>query len=192
MTIESLKAYFKENLNFIPVKDIDTKLHNLLTINNAENPFDENISRKIIYLINDLRIVDPAVGSGAFPMTILNKLVFVLSKLDPDNRFWKESQINSLKSAVSDPVLRRNLIANVQKRFEEKNADYGRKLYLIEKCIYGVDIQQIAVEIAKLRFFISLLVDETIDFDHPENNYGIETLPNLDFKLMQGDSLIST
>jgi hypothetical protein len=60
---------------------------------------------------------------------------------------------------------------------------------LIQKCIYGVDIQQIAVEIAKLRFFISLLVDEKID--QTKDNWGIEPLPNLDFKIMQGNSLIS-
>ena len=89
-------------------------------------------------------------------------------------------------------MVQRKLLAHIEKQFAEKNADYGRKLYLIEKCIYGVDIQQIAVEIAKLRFFISLLVDEKIDFDKPKANYGIEPLPNLDFKLMQGNSLIST
>ncbi|MFH1712921.1 MAG: TaqI-like C-terminal specificity domain-containing protein, partial [Candidatus Jacksonbacteria bacterium] len=69
-----------------------------------------------------------------------------------------------------------------------KNADYGRKLYLIQRCIYGVDIQQIAVEIAKLRFFIALLVDEKID--KKQENWGIEPLPNLDFKIMQGNSLL--
>jgi hypothetical protein len=52
-----------------------------------------------------------------------------------------------------------------------------------------VDIQQIAVEIAKLRFFISLLVEETVEKD--KDNWGIEPLPNLDFKIMQGNSLIS-
>jgi adenine-specific DNA-methyltransferase len=52
-----------------------------------------------------------------------------------------------------------------------------------------VDIQQIAVEIAKLRFFISLLVDEEIN--KKKENWGIEPLPNLDFKIMQGNSLIS-
>jgi len=51
-----------------------------------------------------------------------------------------------------------------------------------------VDIQQIAVEIAKLRFFISLLVEETVEKD--KENWGIEPLPNLDFKIMQGNSLI--
>ncbi len=192
MTVESLKNYFMAHIDSSGIENFDEKLHDLLTVNDSENPFDEIISRQLTEFINDLRIVDPAVGSGAFPMTILNKLVFILGKLDPENHFWQESQIKSVEKAVSDPMLRHTLIANVQKRFKEKNADYGRKLFLIEKCIYGVDIQQIAVEIAKLRFFISLLVDESIDFGHPENNYGIETLPNLDFKFMQGDSLIAT
>jgi adenine-specific DNA-methyltransferase len=158
----------------------------------SENPFDDNYTKQIIKLINNLRVVDPAVGSGAFPMAMLNKLVFILNKLDPDNKQWKQSQIDGVKKSVSDSVVQRKLIEQIERQFKEKNADYGRKLYLIEKCIYGVDIQQIAVEIAKLRFFISLLVDEKIDFDKPENNYGIEPLPNLDFKLMQGNSLIST
>jgi len=192
MTVESLKSYFRANLETSAIDNFEEKLHDLLTLKVPENPFNEPVSRLLTELINNLRIVDPAVGSGAFPMTILNKLVFILGKLDPDNRFWQESQIKSVEKVVSDPVLRRTLIVDIKKRFKEKNADYGRKLYLIEKCIYGVDIQQIAVEIAKLRFFISLLVDETIDFNHPEKNYGIETLPNLDFKLMQGDSLIAS
>ncbi len=157
---------------------------------NSENPFDEKTTKKIINLINELRVVDPAVGSGAFPMAVLKKLVFILGKLDPANNFWKQSQINGIKKSVSDPTLQKRLITEIEQRFKEKNADYGRKLYLIEKCIYGVDIQQIAIEIAKLRFFISLLVDEKIDFNKP--NYDIQPLPNLDFKLMQGNSLLST
>ena len=51
--------------------------------------------------------------------------------------------------------------------FERNELDYGRKLYLIENCIYGVDIQPIAVQIAKLRFFISLIVNQTIDSGRP-------------------------
>ncbi len=190
MTIESLKQYFKTNLASSSV--IDEKLDSLINTNSSKNPFDEETTKQLIKLINDLRVVDPAVGSGAFPMAMLNKLVFILSKLDPDNTHWKQSQIDGVKKSVSDSVMQRKLIEQIERQFKEKNADYGRKLYLIEKCIYGVDIQQIAVEIAKLRFFISLLVDEKIDFDQPENNYGIEPLPNLEFKLMQGNSLIST
>jgi hypothetical protein len=133
--------------------------------------------------------VDPAVGSGAFPMGILNRLVFILSKLDPDNELWKEAQIDAVKNSITDPTLRRKLMDQIDEQFINKNFDYGRKLYLIQKCIYGVDIQQIAVEIAKLRFFIALLVDEKID--KSQENWGIEPLPNLDFKIMQGNSLIS-
>ena len=191
MTSESLKQYFTTSLSS-NITGLDNKLTSLISANSLENPFDQETTHKIIILINDLRVVDPAVGSGAFPMAILNKLVFILGKLDPDNTFWEESQINGIKKSISDPVLQRKFIEQINRQFKGKNADYGRKLYLIEKCIYGVDIQQIAVEIAKLRFFISLLVDEKINIDEPENNYGIEPLPNLDFKLMQGNSLIST
>jgi len=190
MTNESLKQYFLTHLAETP--QLDGNLDTLIKSNNLEHPFDETTSKKITRLIDNLRVVDPAVGSGAFPMAVLNKLVFILSKIDPDNIFWKNSQLEGIKKAVKDPVLQRDIIAQTERRFQEKNADYGRKLYLIEKCIYGVDIQQIAVEIAKLRFFISLLVDEKIKRDEPENNFGIEPLPNLDFKLMQGNSLISS
>jgi len=195
MTTESLKQYFITALietNSKSNAKIEENIHALINSNTSENPFDEITTKTIIKLINDLRVVDPAVGSGAFPMAMLNKLVFILEKLDPQNQVWKQSQIDSVKQSVADPVVQRKLLAHIEKQFAEKNADYGRKLYLIEKCIYGVDIQQIAVEIAKLRFFISLLVDEKIDFDKPKANYGIEPLPNLDFKLMQGNSLIST
>jgi len=121
-------------------------------------------------------------------MGILNKLVLVLARVDHNNRLWQEAQLKAVE-AVTDPLLKQKLIKQINKQFSEKNSNYGRKLYLIQKCIYGVDIQQIAIEIAKLRFFIALLVDETIDKSKP--NWGIEPLPNLEFKLMQGNSLIS-
>ncbi len=54
-------------------------------------------------------------------------------------------------------------IAGIDEAFEHNELDYGRKLYLIENCIYGVDIQPIAVQIAKMRFFISLIVDQKVD-----------------------------
>ncbi|MCL4479697.1 MAG: hypothetical protein M1381_11505 [Deltaproteobacteria bacterium] len=186
MVTQSLIQYFKAHLS----DEIETKLSQLFSRDHSENPCDEATTNKLIALIEQLRVVDPAVGSGAFPMSILNKLVLLLSKLDPNNTLWKQRQIDAVKQNIKDPVVQNKLIEQIEKQFRDKNADYGRKLYLIEKCIYGVDIQQIAVEIAKLRFFISLLVDEKIDPDKP--NYGIEPLPNLDFKLMQGNSLIAS
>lgn len=184
MTNESLKQYFKTN-----IADLDDKKLDSLISSDSENLFNQEVTKELINLINDLRVVDPAVGSGAFPMAMLNKLVFILTKLDPENRFWRQSQVSGVKKSVTDPTIQHKLIEQIKRQFKEKNADYGRKLYLIEKCIYGVDIQQIAVEIAKLRFFISLLVDEQID--PKKENSGIEPLPNLEFKLMQGNSLIS-
>ena len=188
MVTQSLKYYFKTHLSDIP--DVEEKLSQLFSKENYDNPFDSITTKKLISLIESLRVVDPAVGSGAFPMGILNKLVFILSKLDPQNTLWKEAQIEAIKRDVKDPILKEKLIQQAEEHFKNKDINYLRKLYLIEKCIYGVDIQQIAVEIAKLRFFISLLVDEKIDKTKP--NWGIEPLPNLDFKLMQGNSLISS
>ena len=188
MVNESLKQYFKTNLQ--DVADIETKLEDLFSTatERQSNPFGEADTKRMVALIDDLRIVDPAVGSGAFPMGILNKLVFILSKLDTDNKLWKETQLKVV-DGVPDPIIKQNLKAQITARFAEKNANYGRKLYLIQNVIYGVDIQQIAIEIAKLRFFIALLVDEKID--KSKYNWGVESLPNLDFKLMQGNSLVS-
>lgn len=186
MVTESLKEYFKTHLP--DVKNIDEKLEILFSTGRDENPFSKSESKKLVGLIESVRIVDPAVGSGAFPMGALNRMVFILNKIDLGNELWKQAQLKAAE-AMPDPQIRRNTIRQIEEFFKDKNADYGRKLYLIQKCIYGVDIQQIAVEIAKLRFFISLLVDEKID--EKKENWGIEPLPNLDFKIMQGNSLIS-
>jgi len=188
MVTQSLKQYYLTHLG--DVTDIDKKLEILLSpiAEEPENPFGEADSKRVVRLTEELRIVDPAVGSGAFPMGILNKLVSVLARVDRDNKLWQEAQLKAVEG-VPDPSLKQKLIKQINEQFTDKNSNYGRKLYLIQKCIYGVDIQQIAIEIAKLRFFIALLVDERIDKSKP--NWGIEPLPNLDFKLMQGNSLIS-
>jgi adenine-specific DNA-methyltransferase len=186
MVTESLKEYFKTHL--VEAQNLDEKLDRLFSTGSDENPFKEDESRKLVELIESVRIIDPAVGSGAFPMGALNKMVFILSKVDSGNELWKQAQLIAAE-VIPDPQVRRATKNQIEEFFKDKNADYGRKLYLIQKCIYGVDIQQIAVEIAKLRFFISLLVDEKIDKE--KENWGIEPLPNLDFKIMQGNSLIS-
>jgi len=186
MVDESLKAYLRQNFQNLP--EVDQNLDWLLSPQVEGNPFTAKQSERIIRMVENVRIVDPAVGSGAFPMGVLNKLVLILSKLDPHGNLWERAQLDSV-AQIPDPQIRAEVQSKIRRSFQEKNHDYGRKLYLIQKCIYGVDIQQIAVEIAKLRFFISLLVDETVDRE--KDNWGIEPLPNLDFKIMQGNSLIS-
>jgi hypothetical protein len=186
MVEESLKGYFQTHLQ--DVDQIKEKLNDLFDQNENDNPFTSEETKLVVNLVENVRIVDPAVGSGAFPMGALKKLVFILSKLDKNNALWKEAQLKAADQ-ITDPAVRSRVKESIHTYFKEKDADYGRKLYLIQKCIYGVDIQQIAVEIAKLRFFIALLVDETID--KTKENWGIEPLPNLDFKIMQGNSLVS-
>jgi len=89
---------------------------------------------------------------------------------------------------IPDPEARQSAIKAIEEKFREKELDYGRKLYLIRNCLFGVDIQPIAIQICKLRFFISLLVDEKIDRNKP--NYGIEPLPNLETKFIAANTLI--
>jgi adenine-specific DNA-methyltransferase len=154
----------------------------------------------LISAIERLRVLDPACGSGAFPMGMLQKLVHVLRKLDPDNALWKaqnrkplEEQLASAKT-LKDPNLREDQItlanAALQKFDEDfadpEYADYARKLYLIEKCLYGVDIQPIAVQIAKLRFFISLVVEQKLGSDHQR----LTPLPNLETKIVAANTLL--
>ena len=87
---------------------------------------------------------------------------------------------------------RQEAILDIERNFNDKvnRPDYARKLYLIENCIYGVDIQPIAIQISKLRFFISLVIDQKSN-DNPAENYGIRPLPNLEAKFVAADSLRS-
>lgn len=98
--------------------------------------------------LKKVKILDPAIGSGAFPMGILHEVVSVLANL------------NKSLNAPSD-------LYNIKKE-------------VIENCIHGIDIDGSAVDIAKLRFWLSMVVDA----DTPE------PLPNLYFKIMQGNSLV--
>ena len=102
--------------------------------------------------LKSVKILDPACGSGAFPMGLLNRIVDLLQKIETDK------------------------------------TTYELKLNIIENCIYGSDIQSIAAQITKLRFFISLICDCEKDAAKP--NFGIPTLPNLETKFVTANSLI--
>ena len=168
--------------------EIEKKLRELFAYNDEPNPFAEAETEVLIKAIDTFKILDPAVGSGAFPMGVLHRLVFILGKLDPGNAQWKDRQIDRA-STISDPVARDNAIDDIETAFERNELNYGRKLYLIENCIYGVDIQPIATQIAKLRFFISLIVDQQTD--NSQENYGVRPLPNLETKFVAANTLLS-
>ena len=213
MVDESLIAYLKNTLlvgassSSRHRKDndasmvIETKLRHLLSYNDEPHPFTETEVEHLISAIDTLKILDPACGSGAFPMGILHKLVFLLGKLDPRNAQWRQRQIDRVEKTIAtaeqidDNVIRDSTIDELEREiesineaFERNELDYGRKLYLIENCIYGVDIQPIATQIAKLRFFISLIVEQKID-DTRENR-GVRPLPNLETKFVAANTLL--
>ena len=154
MVDESLKAYLK---NHLPQ----------FTYENLEELFEENgqlsaswnisLRTEVAQCLRKVKILDPACGSGAFPMGILSRMVQLLEKLDTN----------------------------------EETSLYDLKLHLIENCIYGVDIQNIASQISKLRFFISLIVEQKESNNDAENNYGVHTLPNLETKFITANTLIS-
>lgn len=167
--------------------DVEARLRHLLAHNDESHRFSEPEVQALIDAIDHLKILDPACGSGAFPMGILHKLAFVLSKLDPGNARWKARQMEKA-AEIPDPQVRERVLADIEQAFTANELDYGRKLYLIENCIYGVDIQPIAVQIAKLRFFISLVVDQRVN--PKADNLGIRALPNLETKFVAANTLI--
>ena len=187
MCEQSLINYLKTKVEHLSIVDLDDKLEELLSYSETHS-FSEFEVDELIKSVNEVKILDPACGSGAFPMGLLHKLVHILSKLDPHNLKWKESQIEKA-SQIDDIEAREEAIKIIEKQFNDNEMDYSRKLYLIQNCIFGVDIQPIATQISRLRFFISLIVDETPNQDR-NNNMGILALPNLETKFVAANTLI--
>jgi hypothetical protein len=199
MVDESLIAYLKNAISNWEIEGerLDNDLHELFSFD-SKNPFSENVDlqKQIIEALGKCTILDPACGSGAFPMGALQKMVHVLGKVDPNNEYWQDLQLEKAQSdtdgvfTIQDKKEREQLLIDINDTFDEalNNPDYARKLYLIENCIYGVDIQSIATQISKLRFFISLVVDQKINPD--KENFGIRPLPNLETKFVAANTLI--
>ena len=168
-------------------KELRTRLRQMVSLNQTVNPFaDPAEVRFVVEAIDAIRILDPAVGSGAYPMGALQLLVHVLAKIDPDNTHWKAVQ-QQKEAEGARPQVQGEDVEAVFKKQAEKN--YFRKLYLIQNCIFGVDLQPIAIQICKLRFFISLAVEERRN-DDPTDNYGAKPLPNLETKFVAANTLI--
>jgi len=168
-----------ENKPLLSEADADEGLLILFAYTEKEHAFTEAEKRVLLDAIYDLTILDPACGSGAFPMGMLQKLVYVLEKLDHGHDHWKQRILKDTPAPMKEET---------RKLLERSSADFQWKLGLIQRCIYGIDIQPIAVQIAKLRCFVSLLVDFKINPE--EENSGVPALPNLDFKFVAADSLI--
>jgi N-6 DNA Methylase len=136
--------------------------------------YTEHNADKIIAKIDKLRVLDPAVGSGAFPMGILNEISYILHKVDSSGNKWFEYQTRGLDSTY-------------KKRLQLQDSQYIRKLYILKKCIYGCDINPIALDMCKLRCWLSLVTTSKVTKEN--ERITLENLPNLDFKFWCADSV---
>jgi len=121
--------------------------------------------------LSSIKICDPAIGSGAFPVGLLHELVNAMLVLKPHLSYDYLTQ--KLKGFGFTH----------QESISDSRYIYRLKRHIIQESIYGVDIDSSAIDIARLRLWLSLVVDED-DLD------PIETLPNLDYKIVCGNSLI--
>lgn len=142
--------------------------------------FNEAEKKKLIDALYTVTVLDPACGSGAFPIGMLQKVVYVLQEIDPTANLWFD------KATENVGIL---LKKEFEKKFNAGSLNYIRKLSVIQNSIFGIDIQPIAVEISRLRCFLSLIIEEKVD--DTEENRGINPLPNLDFKFIIANSLIT-
>ena len=145
-----------------------------------DHPLTSSEKVKVVTSLASLTILDPACGSGAFPIGILQKVVYILQQADPRAEIWLENQLKN----VTSPELRRD----IKEKYENENYDWLRKYGVIRETIFGIDIQTIATEISKLRCFLTLVIEEEVD--DAKNNRGIHPLPNLDFKFVTANSLV--
>lgn len=208
MVDEALIAFLRTAISYSAssheseTPDSEPRLRSLFAAHAAtfSNPFSPDETSALIAAIGRVKILDPACGSGAFPMGALHRLVDLLQKLDPKNESWKRDRLAEAErycdilrqsDATSEEIHQcEDRIEDIRKSFDKRHhaLDFARKLYIIENSIYGVDIQPIATQIAKLRFFIALIVDQRVSSSAP--NLGVRPLPNLETKIVAADALI--
>ncbi|WP_166141587.1 TaqI-like C-terminal specificity domain-containing protein [Methylosinus sp. RM1] len=179
----------------------ETRLRALLSFASRSHDFSSAQVDALIAAIESCKAIDPAVGSGAFPLGLLQKLVHMLDVLDPGGEKWKArnrlyyerrlaeaAAIPAANERAAEIEKAEEALAEFDAKFESGHyPDYTRKLFLIDRCLHGVDIQPIAVQIAKLRCFISLAVEQKENPNRP--NRGITPLPNLEAKFVAANTL---
>lgn len=152
MCKESLGAYLKTTLKDKATEKELQQIEAFVKFSDMGTPAEvKKYAADIDHALRTVKICDPAIGSGAFPMGMVYEILRV-----------KKEIFGYLK----------------QNKFDYRE----EKLAIIKHSIYGVDLDKGAVDIARLRFWLSLIVDEEIP----------SPLPNLDYRIMQGDSLVES
>ena len=144
---------------------LESSLNNLIFFNEPLPKEHKYHTDTILKALSDFKVLDPACGSGAFPMGMLQELTQILQTLDPDASHFLSLQPQDFQAKI---------------QAKKSTPSYIFKLAILQNCIYGVDIQPMATEISRLRCFLSLIVDETT----------LEPLPNLEFKFLTANSLM--
>ena len=179
-------AYWRDRLRYL--------LDYEYAFDDANELFEEAEAEGIVQAIAEIKVLDPAVGSGAFPMGILHKLTLALQRIDPGNQRWQALQKERARQRADEAFETRDQqerdaeLLEISETFERYSGDFGRKLYLIQNSIFGVDIQPVACQIAKLRFFISLAIEQ--EADETADNFGIKPLPNLETRFVAANTLL--
>lgn len=135
-------------------------------------------SKAIIHKLLETTVLDPACGSGAFPMGMLEEMMQVLTTVDPEGKVWVAEMMKS-----KDDEFRNH----ISEMFADGQIRYVKKLGLLRSCLFGVDLLEYAIEITKLRCWLSLIVEQRVDFS--KENYNLKPLPNLEFKFYKKNSL---
>ncbi|TXJ36570.1 Eco57I restriction-modification methylase domain-containing protein [Brachyspira aalborgi] len=175
MVCESIKLYLYKKTQNVKADKID----NIFSVN-EEADFSNEERNEILNAIHEMKILDIACRSGAFPMGILNRVFNIIDKLDSNHEFYKEFLLKNIKGQAREEF---------KKLYQANKFNYAYKLDMLQRMIHGVDIQPIAIEISRLRAFLSLIVDEEKESGH--ENLGIKALPNLEFNFISANSLIS-
>lgn len=174
MVNDSLNLYLSKYIdtNYSSIKEVKAKVNDLVYYNILKEG-DTVFEQAVVDALDQYKILDPACGSGAFPMGMLHRMVDLLKLVDDKNEKWIELKLKNV-----DKTQR----IEFKKVLTSHLDDYGRKLGIIRDSIYGIDIQPLAVQITKLRFFISLLIDQ-------KTAKGITPMPNIETKIICADSL---
>ena len=166
---EELAVFLRLAERFADFEENETKTH-------SDKRLPETISQNAAVLDDLLAAVtvcDPAIGSGAFPVGMMHEIVRA--------RMALSSALEKALPTASDPRARRGRDSRGGQA--DHRSSYALKRHAIHHSLYGVDVDPGAVEIAKLRLWLSMVVDE-------DEIHDIQPLPNLDYKVMQGNSLL--
>jgi tRNA1(Val) A37 N6-methylase TrmN6 len=144
-------------------------------------------------IINSLRVIDPAVGSGHFLVSVLNEIIAIKSEL----KILVDSNFEPLSNYTVEVVNDELIVTNEEGELFEYNPSnkesqriqetlFHEKQTIIENCLFGVDINTNSVKICRLRLWIELLKNA-----YYKNSTELETLPNIDINIKCGNSLVS-